>query len=315
MTTLSLGRAAAARLTDRLGALAGGALCRGLAFGALAALIWGGYLAMARAGLTQHGLAPADIALLRYGVAGLLLAPVALAWTWRDWRAMGLGRLAILTLLAGPLFILLSVGGYRFAPLAHGAVIQPAAITATSLVLAMVVLGERLGRWQRIGIVIVAVAVSLITIPGLLHAATGESPWQGDIRFAASGAMWALFSLLAKRWKLDPLRVTAAVSVIAALVYVPIFLVTEEATRLAALSWPTLASHIVAQGVLSGVVAVIAFARAVQLLGLAKAALFPALVPVVGVAAGIPIAGEWPTLVQWGGVALAVAGLVVAVRR
>jgi len=50
----------------------------------------------------------------------------------------------------------------------------------------------------------------------------------------------------------------------------------------------------------------------VALLGPMRAALFPALVPVLAVLAGVPVAGEWPEPVQWLGLAVVVAGLPLA---
>jgi drug/metabolite transporter (DMT)-like permease len=67
------------------------------------------------------------------------------------------------------------------------------------------------------------------------------------------------------------------------------------------------------QGVLSGVVAVILFTRAVALLGASSAAIFPALVPAATILIGIPVAGEWPTAGQWLGLAVVSGGLLIAV--
>jgi len=74
----------------------------GIGWGMAAAVIWGAYLAFARAGVTG-GLAPLDLALLRYGTAGLFALPF-LGW----WTLGGVGwrRGLLLTLLAGPAFIL-----------------------------------------------------------------------------------------------------------------------------------------------------------------------------------------------------------------
>ena len=76
-----------------------------------------------------------------------------------------------------------------------------------------------------------------------------------------------------------------------------------------------LAAQIVVQGALSGVVAVLAYTRAVQLLGPGRAALFPALVPAVAVALGVPIAGEIPAPLQLAGIALATLGLIASIRK
>ena len=63
---------------------------------------------------------------------------------------------------------------------------------------------------------------------------------------------------------------------------------------------------------LVGVLAVYAFARAVLLLGAARAAMFPAMVPAVAVLFGIPVAGEWPEPAQWLGLGIVLAGLPLA---
>ncbi len=62
---------------------------------------------------------------------------------------------------------------------------------------------------------------------------------------------------------------------------------------------------------LSGVVAVIAFANANRLRGRGRAAIFPALVPAVAISLGVPIAGELPTWLQLAGLAFVSLGLLV----
>ena len=54
----------------------------------------------------------------------------------------------------------------------------------------------------------------------------------------------------------------------------------------------TLATQALVQGLLSGVVAVFAYGRAVARLGAARAAVFAAMVPAVAILLGIPVAGE-----------------------
>ena len=66
------------------------------------------------------------------------------------------------------------------------------------------------------------------------------------------------------------------------------------------------------QGLLSGVVAVLAFTRAVALLGASSASIFPAMVPAVAVLVGIPLTGELPTGPQTLGLLIVSLGLVAA---
>jgi drug/metabolite transporter (DMT)-like permease len=285
---------------------------KGIALGLGAALIWGSYLAMARAGVSA-GLHASDVAFLRYATAGLILLPWFLRAGAANAAGVGWGRAAFLALLVGPPFILIGVGGYAFAPLAHGAAIQPATLTLGATLMAVWLAGDRPGpmRWAGLG----AMIVGIVLVAGPSALAGGADTWKGDAMFAVAGLMWAAFSVLAKRWSLSPMQATAAVSVLSAAVYTPLYLAGDGWARLMTVDPTMLAAQIVVQGGLSGVVAVLAFTRAVQLLGPGKAALFPALVPATAVIIGIPVAGEIPAAIQIAGIALATIGLSASVWR
>lgn len=283
---------------------------KGIALGFAAAAIWGAYLAMAKAGVSA-GLAPSDIAVIRYGVAGIIMLPWLAAHGLRDCAGVGWGRAIALALLVGPLFILIGVGGYRFAPLAHGAVMQPAALTILSIVLAALVLKDRPTVGRLVGVAGMLAGLAIIAGPGLLKG--GSLTPLGDAMFIVAGAMWAVFTLLTKLWKVEPLPATAAVSVLSALVYVPGYFAVETIDRLANAAPSMLLAQILVQGVLSGVVAVIAFTKAAALIGTARAAVFPAIVPAIAILLGVPIAGEWPSAVQLAGLGLVSMGLLVAI--
>ena len=277
--------------------------------GAAAATIWGLYLALARQGISA-GLTPVDIAAFRYVTAGLVMLPW-LVVAWPEVRAVGLWRSLALATLAGPPFILLGVGGYQFAPLAHGAVVQPATVTVLGMILATLVLGEALTRARILGTTIIVAGIAVIAGPGLLTGG-GLTPL-GDAMFAGAGVLWAGFTLLSRRWKVPPVAGTAIVSVISGAVMLPWALASHGIAHYASLPLGTLAVQILVQGVLTGVVSVIAFTRAVGLIGASRAAIFPALVPAAAILIGIPVAGEWPTALQWAGLALVSTGLLVAV--
>jgi drug/metabolite transporter (DMT)-like permease len=282
---------------------------RGMLYGLAAVLIWGGYLAMARAGVVG-GITPPDFTLIRYGTAGLIMLPWLLRNQPLTMAGMGWGRAVALTLTAGPLFILLGAGGYVFAPLAHGAVAQPAAVVIGTTVLAALVLKDRPDRGRIIGLVVVLAGIGVIAGPGLFSG-TAMTPL-GDAMFIAAGLLWAGFTILARRWGVKALPATAAVSVLSALVVIPVYGATIGFSHLLAMPASVLVPQIIVQGVLSGVVAVVCFTRAAENLGAARAALFPALVPASAILMGIPIAGEWPNALQMLGLALVSLGLLVA---
>lgn len=284
---------------------------RGIACGLVAAVIWGGFLAVSRQGIGA-GLEAADLAFLRYATAGLLLAPWLVRRSPHRLAGIGWRKGLVLAALAGPLFVLAGASGYHFAPLAHGAVIQLGMLTLMSILLAALLVGERpsLHRLAGIGVLILGLAVT--AGPSLFRG--GSNAWMGDLLFALAGSMWALFTVLQRRWSVQPLAATTVVSVVSGAVFSPLYLAHEGLALLDKASPALLAEQVLVQGVLSGVVALFAFSKAVQILGPARAALFPALAPAVAILLGIPLAGEIPTGLQVIGLAILTAGLVIAVR-
>jgi drug/metabolite transporter (DMT)-like permease len=284
-------------------------LARGMLYGMAAVVIWGSYLAMARAGVVG-GITAADFTLIRYGTAGLVMLPWLAVNEPRTMAGMGWGRAAALTLTAGPLFILLGVGGYAFASLAQGAVAQPAAVVVFTTLLAAWLLKDRPNRTRLTGLCVVLLGIGVIAGPGLFSG-TAITPI-GDAMFLGAGLLWASFTILARRWGIKAIPATAAVSVLSALIVVPVYAATIGFSHLLSIPASVLLPQILVQGLLSGVVAVICFTRAAENLGAARAALFPALVPASAILMGIPIAGEWPNLAQLVGLGLVSLGLLVA---
>ena len=285
---------------------------RGTLWGLAAVAVWGLYLASARAGVTA-GIAPVDLAFLRYGTAGLVLLPWLLHHAPHRAGGIGWRRAAVLTLLAGPLFVLLGTTGFRFAPLAHGAVVQPAALTLGGVLLGAWVLKDRLTLMRVAGAAVILAGLAAIAGPGLLRG--GPSTLVGDAFFASAGPMWAVFSVLQKRWAIAPLAATAVVSVLSPAANVPTYLVLHGPAAVLALPAWTLAQQVLIHGVLSGIVAVFAFGRAVELLGPPRAAALLALVPAVAILVGIPITGEWPARVQLAGLVTVTLGLLISQLR
>lgn len=283
---------------------------KGLLFGLAAVLIWGSSLAYARAGMTQ-GLTGMDFALLRYATAGIVVLPWLLLHQPATLAGVGWPRGAALALLAGPLFILLGAGGYAYAPLAHGAVIQPAFAMMGTTLLAAWVLKDRPPRQRLIGILVMVLGLAVIAGPGLFQG--GSQAPLGDAMFAVAGLLWAGFTVTTNCWRVRALPATAALSAVAALAIIPIYLLTQDTSRIAAMSWHDLVTQLLVQGVFTGVVAVVFFTRAAELAGAARAGIFPALVPAATILIGIPVTGEWPTVSQLVGLGLVSLGLMAAV--
>ncbi|MEL6210843.1 MAG: EamA family transporter [Pseudomonadota bacterium] len=137
----------------------------GAALGVLTVLGWASYNVAAVHGI-EAGLNAIDLTLLRFGTAGLILAPALLVLRWRDpcrGRWPGTGRALVLALLGGPLFGALAVGGYAFAPLSHGMVLAPAAVFVAGLALTVALNGERVASRRIAGGFVVVAGLTVLS--------------------------------------------------------------------------------------------------------------------------------------------------------
>ena len=282
----------------------------GLAWGLLAAAIWASYSVLARLAV-KSGLSPGDLTLLRFAPGALIVAPLLWRWGLRDLAGIGWGRGLLLTMLAGPGFSLLFMTGFTLAPLTHGAVIAPAFQMLSGLALSAWLAHQRWTRESAIGAAFVWLGLACIGGDGLLQG-EGRSTLIGDLLFATAGCCWGLFGALSRRWQVDPLRVTAVVVALSFVLFAPGFLLLSDLHRLAAASPSMLVMQVLAQGLGAGLVAVLAFSRAVALLGSGRAAFFGALVPGAASLLAIPVLGEVPTTLQVLGIVAVVSGLLIA---
>lgn len=286
------------------------AVRQGLAWGLLAAAIWASYSVLARYAV-KAGLGPADLTLLRFAPGALLMAPLLWRYGLRDLAGIGWRRGLLLTLLAGPGFSMLFMTGFTLAPLAHGAVIAPAAQMLAGVLLSAWIAHQGLTREATIGAAFVLLGLVFVGGDALLQV-QGEWTLLGDGLFLLAGCCWGLFGALSRRWQLEPLRLTAVVLVLSMLLFAPGYLLLADFGRLAAASGELIVVQLLAQGLGAGLVAMLAFNRAVALIGSARAAFFGALVPGAATLLAVPVLGEIPSLLQLLGIAAVVVGLLIA---
>src|SRR5437899_10855239 len=92
------------------------------------------------------------------------------------------------------------------------------------------------------------------------------------------------------------------------LLYLPIFVLIPEQT-LAAASWGDLGLQAFVQGVLTAIISLLLYGRAVAILGASSGAAFAALCPAMTALLAIPILGEWPKPMDWMAISLISAGV------
>jgi len=276
----------------------------GVACGAAAALFWAAGFAAARHGIAI-GFSAADLGLHRYAWAGVLFLPM-LARTGIT-RPAGITwpKCLALTLIGGPPLAIISYSGFLLVPLGHGGVIQPSSATLFGLLFSTLILREWLPVQRLAGAIVIVAGVCAIGIEALTT--IGRHGILGDLAFVCAGLCFAVFAMLLRLWRVPPVAAMAMVSVVS-LLDIPIHWALFGFSRMASLGAWENGLQILAQGGLAGPAAIYLFARAVVLLGPARAAVFTSLVPAFTLLIGYLFIGETPSLMQLVGLALVLAG-------
>jgi drug/metabolite transporter (DMT)-like permease len=305
-------------------------------------VIWTSFIVIARASAdpARGGLLnPFDIVYARIWGASLILLP----WGWwlsqrdRLRRAEGMagfgnmgssfGGLSPLPLtttlqvgiFGGLLYAMLAYNGFVFAPAAHASVLMPGSLPLWTALLAVLILGDRITPTRALGLALIVVGDLMVGGTSLLHALDGSGVWRGDVLFILAAMVWSTYSVLVRRFALDAVRATIAITMLALLTYVPVYtlLLWLEWVpgKVFVAPWRDVAFQMFFQGVGSVVISGITFTKMIQHFGPVRSTMITALVPGLSAISAVIFLGEplgWNVLA---GLTLVTAGIVFGVRR
>lgn len=296
--------------------------------------IWTSFILIARASADparSPTLNSFDIACARILGASLVLLP----WGWwlvRRQRAkgapaadswLGLSPLsfritAITGLFAGALYAMLAYSGFQFAPAVHASVLMPGSLPLWTALFAVLLLHERLSRARALGLLCIVAGDLLVGGASLLRAFDGGDVWKGDLLFMAAACSWSVYGVLARRYALDAVRATIAVTVFAFVAYVPAYNLLLALQwvpgHLWTAPWRDVLFQMVFQGVGSVVISGISFTRMIQHFGPVRTTMITALVPGLSALGAVLLLGEplhWNILA---GLVLVTVGILFGVR-
>jgi drug/metabolite transporter (DMT)-like permease len=276
-----------------------------------ATLGWAAGFVAAKHGI-NIGFSPADLAFHRFFWSGLLLMPLVLRDGVKDLGGIGWGRGLVMSILSGPTQALTAYTGFILVPLGHGTTIQPACAALSGLILATLVLGERLTVTRIVGGVTIIAGLLVFGFESLTT--IGSHGVGGDLLFAMAGLFWATFGILLRLWHVSGVRAIAAVGAVSILVFAPLHAIFVGYDGMLRMSLAENMLQVVVQGILAGVLPIFLFARTVILLGAGRAATFPALVPGFALIIGYLALGVVPTIAQLVGLVIVVIGFRFVVR-
>jgi len=280
----------------------------------LACLCWAGNALVARA--FHDNIPPLSLAFWRWSLALLLLLPFVSVPLWRQRAQLRQGGWRLLAVAA------LGVASYN--SLLYTAAQSTAAINLalvnTCLPLATFLgAGLLLGDWPTrrawLGMAVAALGLLLVIARGHWSNLVSLSFNVGDLVMLLAVVVWALYTLLLRRWArhlaLPPLVLLGALMLLGVPMILPFYLI-EYAMRGGFALTPSNLGAIAYTAVFASLVAYLAWNHGVLVLGAAKATLVNYLMPVFTALLGWLLLGEGLQPYHWFGAALIFAGLLLA---
>ena len=279
----------------------------GFVAGFTAVFIYAALFVAARLGIAD-GLDGFDQTAIRFGSSLILIAPMILRNGGEALARLGWARLAAVTVLGGAPYSVVFLSGLQFAPVSYGAAIVPGVQPLTVLILSVWAFSETPSRWTVIG--------SLVCLTGLIAMILDQATTPslgilfGVAVFLLAAVMWGGYAVAVRKWQVKPTDMLVASLPLSAVCYLPIyFAVSGE--RIFAARLETLLIQVIVQGVGVGLVASFLYAFAIQKIGSAKTSAMSPLIPTMATVMAFALLGEAPTPLQWTGVALVTAGLLL----
>ena len=280
----------------------------------ITALCWAGNAIVGR--LAAGHIPPVTLAFLRWGLAFLLILPVAWKHLKGDWPILrsSLGVMILLSVTGISAFTSMQYWSLEHTTALNTLLLQSAGPLFVA-VWSLILLGVRLTLAQAIGVAVSLSGVLVIILHGDLTALTNIAFNRGDIIFTLALAIFGLYSVMSlRRPNIHSLSFVAFTFGCGAACLIP-FLIFELFTRpVMQLDIPNLLSLLYV-AVFPSTIAYLCFNRGVQLIGANRAAPFFHVVPVFGSAMAIVFLGERPQAFHFIGFALVLIGVFVASRK
>jgi drug/metabolite transporter (DMT)-like permease len=294
-------------------------------------VIWTSFIVIARASADPSRgatLTAFDMALLRILGASCVLLPWG-AWLVRSGRASGqTGWLGISPLpwrttaltgfFGGLLYAMLAYAGFAYAPAAHASVLMPGSLPLWTMLMAALVLHDRITPARALGLAFIVGGDLLVGGASLRKAFEGGEVWKGDLLFMSAAFCWSIYSVLARKFALDAVRATIAITTFAFITYVPVYglllAMGSVPSRLGAVPVSHIVFQVLFQGVGSVVVSGITFTQMIRHFGPVRSTMITALVPGLSALGAVLFLGEPLSGYLLGGLALVTVGILFGVR-
>jgi len=278
---------------------------RGFAAAISVLFIWASWLVVSRIG-AQSPLTVFDLAAIRYGVSSVIVLPIV--WWLKPWREMTLLRITVITVLLGPLYILLVFGGFEYAPAAHGGIYMNGALPVITLAIAWIWVSERPTFRQVVGSLIVIVGVIMVVVD-TARIDLGDA-WLGDGMFIAAAIFFSGYMVASRIWRVSIPQLLLCSSVLNAVIFLPIWLLFLP-SQLENAPLGALSLQLFYQGIVPNLIGLLLVTYAVRTIGAPATSAFMAGVPGLGAVLSWVFLGESLGPLGWAALVLLTGGIVL----
>ena len=281
----------------------------GFGWAALSVTVFSGWFVVTCFSVT-HDLRIWDVMALRFGGGALILLPVLFRRASRLPGRAWLEGLLFAALWGAP-FVFFVALGLQLTSAAQASAVTPALMPVFAGLIGWLSLCESPGGLRLVGYLIIVGGLAALVIGNA--PSVGRPSLGGIASLILAAAMWGIYTLRFRRSGLTPLQAAALVCFWSALLYLPLYLLFGL-SHLDNASVRELMFHVVYQGFLMSVVAVVAFNRAVTLLGAGAGTAIIALLPVIVAALAVPVLGEIPSRISAMAIGAIAVGVLLAAR-
>ena len=146
---------------------------------------------------------------------------------------------------------------------------------------------------RSIGLTLIAIGIVCTAIPYCTQWSADSA--FGDLLILLSSISWAFYSVLATRWGYSAWTLTRVVALYPAVLYLPVYVLWLP-KQLAAAPLSMIVLQSLFQGIVATILAMLAYLKAVSILGAERAAVFLALVPILTGILAVPLLDEALTI-------------------
>lgn len=266
--------------------------------------IWGWWMSATRIA-AQQGVAPIDVALLRYIVPAILLIPVLPAALRKLKQSPLWATIALLGW--GAPFLWLVTASLQTANVVYLATIVPCTMPLFAVAAERLVFGRKLSAQQLAGFSLIAAAATLVVLSALIG--SGGITLYSLMLMLLAAVGWACYVIAFRHTGLSAAEGAAWVCAASTVLIIMIKIFTGNI--MLSMTTEQLLFNTFSQGFLSGFVAVLLYTTAITRIGSARAASFSVLMPVIASLFAWLWLGETPAMLSLVALALGSAGVAV----